>query len=63
MLHIRQVRSPIGRKSKQRATLHALGLKNIDDVSVKSQDPQVLGMVDAVAHLIEVQSVDSGEVK
>ncbi len=51
---VRQVASPIRRKSDQRATLVGLGLNRIGRTSVLEDTPAVRGMIAKVAHLIEV---------
>lgn len=52
---IRQVRSPIGRKKRQRATLRSLGLNHIGDSTVRSDSQQLRGMIASVTHLIAVE--------
>lgn len=56
-LRITQVRSPIGRPQKQKATLRALGLRKIRQ-SVEHQDtPVIRGMVNTVIHLVLVEEL------
>ena len=57
-LKVRQVRSPIGRKSNQRETLRSLGLKRIGDVVVKEDRPEIRGMIATVPHLVAVEEVE-----
>ncbi|MGH3446834.1 MAG: 50S ribosomal protein L30 [Nocardioidaceae bacterium] len=57
-LQVRQVRSTIGCKKKQRDTLRTLGLKRIGHTVVKEDQPEVRGMLAAVTHLIAVEEVD-----
>ena len=57
-LKVRQVKSGIGRKKKQRETLRTLGLKRIGDVVVKEDRPEIRGMIATVPHLIDVEEVD-----
>jgi large subunit ribosomal protein L30 len=57
-LRVTQVRSGIGRKPNQRATLRALGLKHIHDVVVKQDRPEIRGMIFTVSHLVKVEEVD-----
>jgi large subunit ribosomal protein L30 len=57
-LRVTQVRSGIGRKPNQRATLRALGLKHIHDVVVKEDRPEIRGMIFTVSHLVKVEEVD-----
>ena len=53
-IKVKLVKSLIGSKKDQIATAHALGLKKIGDVSVQPENPQTLGKVKKIAHLIEV---------
>lgn len=56
-LEITQVRSVIGTKQNQRATLRTLGLKGISDKVVREDRPEVRGMVNTVRHLVTVEEV------
>ena len=51
---IKQVKSRINRPARQKRTLDALGLKKLNQVVEKEDTPQILGMVNAVRHLVEV---------
>ena len=51
---VKLVKSLIGSKKDQIATAHALGLHKIGDVSVQPENPQTLGKVKKIAHLIQV---------
>ena len=53
-IKVKLVKSLIGSKKDQIATAHALGLHKIGDVSVQPENPQTLGKVKKIAHLIEV---------
>jgi large subunit ribosomal protein L30 len=53
-IKIKQVRSKIRRPKVQKLTLEALGLKKINAVVEHEATPQILGMVAAVQHLVEV---------
>ncbi len=61
-IRIKQVRSAIGAKPKQRGTLRALGLGRIGRTRVLPDRPEIRGMVASVVHLVEVES-DGGPVK
>jgi large subunit ribosomal protein L30 len=52
---ITQVKSLIDRPERQKATVKALGLKKINDTVVKEATPQIIGMINKVAHLVEVE--------
>ncbi len=54
-LKITLVRSVIGRKKDQIATVEALGLKKIRDVVEKDDNPAVRGMITKVSHLVSVE--------
>ncbi|MFH1321593.1 MAG: 50S ribosomal protein L30 [Bacteroidota bacterium] len=54
-IRIKQVRSKINRPQRQKRTLHALGLKKIDQFVEVEATPQVLGMVNKVKHLVVVE--------
>ena len=57
-LKVRQIRSGVGGRQNQRATLRTLGLKRIGDESVREDRPEVRGMIKTVAHLVTVEEVD-----
>ena len=50
-----QVKSIIDRPKRQKATMHALGLKKMNQSVEHEATPQILGMVDKVNHLITVE--------
>ena len=52
---ITQVKSLIDRPKRQKDTVKALGLKKINDSVVKEVTPQIQGMINKVAHLVEVE--------
>lgn len=54
-IKITQVRSAINRPKDQKATLQALGLRKLNQTVEKEATPQILGMVDKVKHLLEVE--------
>lgn len=55
-LRITQIRSAIGTKPKQRATLKALGLRRIRHEVVQEDNPVTRGMIKRVVHLITVEA-------
>ena len=57
-LRVRQTRSSIGTKPKQRGTLRALGLGRIGRVNTLPDRPEIRGMIARVPHLVEVQEVN-----
>ena len=57
-LKITQVRSQIGCKRNQRATLKGLGLGRIGRVVMRIDDACIRGMVNTVSHLVEVERIE-----
>ena len=57
-LRITQIKSRVGGKDYQRATLRTLGLKRIGQTVVREDRPEVLGMIRTVAHLVKVEEVN-----
>ena len=57
-LRIKQVKSGLGSKRKQRDTLRALGLKHHQDQVVQVDNPAIRGMIHAVQHLVDVEEVN-----
>ena len=55
MLKIKLVRSPHGRTQPQSRTLEALGLRKINQVVERPAHDSVLGMIERVKHLVEVE--------
>ena len=51
---VKQIGSPIRRKSDQRATLVGLGLNRLGRTRVLEDTPSVRGMIAKVAHMVEV---------
>jgi len=52
---IKQVKSKIDRPEGQKRTLHALGLRKMNQVVEKEATPQILGMIEKIKHLVEVE--------
>ena len=57
MLKIQLIKSPIGYKSKAKATILALGLKKLNHFVIKKDTPQIRGMIKKVEFLINVSEV------
>ena len=51
---VRQVRSGLGRKKDQIATLQGLGRGKLNRTKTLEDTPSVRGMIDKVKHLVEV---------
>ena len=56
-LRITQIKSEIGYKYDQGATLKALGLGKIGRIVEQVYNPDVLGMIFKVNHLVEVEDI------
>jgi len=56
-LVVTQVRSTIGCKQNQRATLLSLGLRKIRQSVQRDDTPQIRGMIHTVRHLVTVEEV------
>ena len=54
-IKITQVKSAIDRSKRQKATIIALGIKKLNHSVVKEVNPQIMGMVAKVQHLIKVE--------
>ena len=59
-LKITQVKSPIGRRSDQRATLIGLGLNKLHRTRVVTDNPSNRGRIDKVKHLLVVEVGQGG---
>lgn len=56
-IKITQVKSLIDRPKRQKDTVKALGLKKVNQTVEKEANPQILGMVAKVAHLVKVEEI------
>jgi large subunit ribosomal protein L30 len=56
-LRIKLVKSTIGRKPKHRATIQALGLRKLNQVVEKEDNPQMRGMIHQVGYLLQVEEI------
>jgi large subunit ribosomal protein L30 len=55
IVKITLMRSVIGRNKKQKATIRALGLKKRQQTVEHNLTPQIEGMLDKIAHLVDVE--------
>ena len=56
-LRITQIKSKIGKTKRQKRTIQALGLRKINH-SIEVQDnPQILGMLNKVNHIILIEKI------
>ena len=56
-IKITQVRSVIGRPKNQKLTMEALGLRKMNQSAEKEPNPEILGMVRKVNHLVRVENI------
>ncbi len=56
-IRVTLVRSTIGRKPEQRATVKALGLGKMNSTVEKDVNDAILGMVESISHLVEVEEL------
>ena len=57
-IKITQVKSIIDRSKRQKATVKALGLRKVSQSVVHEATPQIVGMVNKVAHLVKVEQAE-----
>lgn len=57
-LRIKLIKSVIGSKQDQRATVEALGFKKVYQVVEHKDTPEIRGMINKVSHLLEVEEVN-----
>ncbi|HNX20837.1 MAG TPA: 50S ribosomal protein L30 [Bacteroidales bacterium] len=56
-IKITQVRSAIDRPERQKRSLVALGLKKMHQTVEHNPTPQILGIVEKVKHLVQVEEI------
>jgi large subunit ribosomal protein L30 len=56
-LRITWTKSAIGYSERQKGTIRALGLRRLGHMVEHENTPVILGMVERVRHLVEVQEV------
>jgi large subunit ribosomal protein L30 len=54
---ITQIKSSIGSTKSQKATLEALGIKKLNQSVEHEANPQIMGMVNKMRHLLTVEEV------
>jgi len=60
-IRVRLTGSEIGSTTRQRQTIRGLGLRKIGEARVLPKTPAVLGMVEKVAHLLEVEETNDAD--
>ncbi len=58
-VQITKIRSDIGRKPNQRATLIALGLRKMHSSVIHKNTASIQGMIQTVKHLISVKEISN----
>ena len=56
-IRITQIKSSIGSTKSQKATMNALGLRNMHQTVEHETTPQIVGMINKMRHLIRVEEV------
>jgi large subunit ribosomal protein L30 len=56
-IKVTQVKSAIKKPLRQKRTLEALGIRKLHQTIEVEATPQILGMVQKVSHLVEVEEV------
>jgi large subunit ribosomal protein L30 len=56
-VRIKWVKSGIGRPKDQRATIHALKLRKLQQTVEHEDSPAIRGMIRKVSHLLEVEEI------
>lgn len=54
-IRITQVKSAINRPKRQKDTLKAIGFTKLNQTIEQEDTPQILGMINAVKHLVKVE--------
>jgi large subunit ribosomal protein L30 len=57
-VRIRQIKSGIGYKANQKATLEALGLGKMNRVRIHPDNPEIRAMAAAIPHLVSIEPVE-----
>ena len=55
---IKQIRSGIGRPTKHRRTLEALGIKRHQQTVIHNDTPAIRGMINQISHMLQVTDVE-----
>ena len=56
-IRVKQIKSPIGRKSVQRKILISLGLNKMNRENILDENPAIVGMIKKVKHLVKFERV------
>jgi large subunit ribosomal protein L30 len=58
-LRVKYIRSSIGYPKDQKATIHALGLRKLQQTVEHEDRPAIRGMIQKVIHLVQVEETVS----
>ncbi|MCL5958482.1 MAG: 50S ribosomal protein L30 [Chloroflexi bacterium] len=58
-IRITWVKSSIGQKEDQKATIRALGFHRLNESVDKVETPTVRGMINKVRHMVEIREIES----
>ncbi len=53
-IKIKLIKSPIGRTTKHKQTVKALGFKKVGQILEKQDTPQIRGMLKAIGFMVEI---------
>jgi len=56
-IKITQTKSAIGYHQKQKRTLVALGIRKLNHSVIKTETPQIIGMVTKLRHMVTVEEI------
>ncbi|MDR1860926.1 MAG: 50S ribosomal protein L30 [Bacteroidales bacterium] len=56
-IKITQIKSKIGATKTQKATVEALGIRKLNHSVEHEATPEIMGMVNAVKHLVRVENI------
>jgi large subunit ribosomal protein L30 len=56
-LKVTLVKSLIGRKKDQKATVEALGLGKVNSTAEHNDTPQIRGMINKISYLLKVEEI------
>lgn len=56
-IRITQIKSKIGSTERQKQTIEALGIRKLNHSVEHEANPQILGMVTKVRHLVKVEEI------
>jgi len=63
LLEITYSRSAIGRSTRQKRTVAALGLRKLSDTVRQQDTPTIRGMIKSVQHLVTWREIEEAEPK